>query len=1355
MRIRVQLFGLCLLLASGPALASGIRQLVVHPGWTAQRWGVEDGLPVNSINALLQDGKGFLWLATMDGLVRFDGLRFEVFNSLNSPGLAGNRLLVLKRDGDGALWMATEDMRLVRYHEGAFRTLGREDGLPHESVIALSVRDTAVWVGTSRGAARWTGARFEALPAPVWSEATTAVLDAGAAGVWLGAESGRLLHLDPDGGHATTEAGGRIWQLEGDGEGGVWIAHHAGLARSTGGGALVELMPGSAVQRIVRLGPSLYLAGTERILRRVNGNPSELGGWSLGSGRERLAAHGPGGIWLNTEDGLQLDDELILRPRLAINDWIVDSSGSLLVATAGDGLYRLGPNAFERPSGPLELREAATYPIVTAGDGAIWVGTLKNGVYAVLPGRKEAKRIAANSAPRVVYSVLPEHGENGWVAGEGLWRIDQGQAHQQGVPGPLKDASIRALYRDRLERIWVGTDDEGVWRLTEGRWQSIALPPGLGSGRVRVIVERGDSIFMGSNGNGLLRFRDGIGFETPAATLPGRLIRALHFDARGRLLIGTEDRGLCRMESPGAELRSAQVHCLDRRDGLPHDGIHQILADGEGRLWMSTNGGVFSVAAAALDAAFEGGRVVARLLTETEGMPDREANGGVQSAGTAAPDGRLWFPTVKGPVALDIGRLAQPPAPPIAVIEHLTTADGAKRFENAPVALDAGERSISLRYTAADLLAGGSVQFETRLIGLDRDWQDIGTRREVDYTNLSHGAYRFEVRARTGPNDFGPIASLDLEVPALLHETTAFRSLSALLLALLALIGWRWREQRQQRSRLRLEQEVAARTRELSEATAEAERARDQIARQAERLESLDQEKRSFFANISHELRTPLTLLLGPLEQGQQDPQAMIEQWPLMRRNARRLNRLVEQILDLQRIEGGSLRIEPERHDLVEWTRSVASLFQPLAQSRDIALLTSAPDDGAMAWFDAPQMEKVLGNLLSNAIKYCRPGDRVDVRVVREGETASVEVVDTGPGIEAEHLPRLFDRFYRAMPKGFPIEGTGIGLALARELMLLHGGDLTVRNAESGGACFTARWPARASACDAQQPDIEAPSEPAVIPAPAPAPSHNEWDPADRPRVLVVDDNADLREWLRHSLSGRYVVDVAASGRDALAALEAHLPDLVVTDWMMPDMDGIELLERMRRSEVFDGLPAIVLSARAEIGDRIRGLDSGAVAYLQKPFRIDLLLAQIESLLALRLRLRRAFEARPVASAPPAAASEGTWLSKLRDVIDAELHDPGFSVECLAERMAIGRTGLFRRLKDETGQSPSELLREARLLRAAGLLDQRAGSVSEIAYAVGFSSVDGFTRAFVARFRQRPSERLEQARQGSASIDGR
>ncbi len=1325
-------------------------QVKVAPGWSALQWGVEDGLPVNSINAMAQDDLGYLWLATMDGLVRFDGLEFKVFDSATHPALASNRLVLLERDGD-ALWLVSEDNRLMRYEDDRLVTMTQQTGLPDERVVTLAQVDGRWWVGTMGGAAWWNGQGFEALDSAVWPDYTQAIADAREGGVWLGSATGRLVRWRDGQIDVDLNVGGLLWTLTPDPGpgGGIWIGRRRGVAHWRDG-SLQELPAAlEDVRDVIRIefapDGSQYLHGSVTLYRFFEERLEILTETLNRSGHEPLILPlpSPGEFLVNRGRGLYQDEAALFSGLARIDEIYLDREESIWIATAGDGLYRLRRSPLTDFRGHPTLGSTPAYPIVADSKGRIWIGTGGAGFYII---DASGQVLETYSGPRpidMIYSLLPPEipGEAAWIGGLGLYRWQDGVYSQDGLPRPLSHAMVRAIFRDRAGSIWVGTAADGLWRLQDGDWGRVQLPSALSTAAVRSILEDGEgTLWMGTNGHGLLRWREGK-FEAvgPDQGLKSLLVRGLHLDESGRLWIGTETHGLCRIRNPRDVVEALEIRCISRDQGLFHHGIHQILPDSAGDFWVSSNRGIFRVMRADLDGVADGRweMLGAASLLQVEGLPNREANGGVQSAGTIGPDGRLWFPTMAGPVAIDADQIDERQILPQAHIDTLQFGAESHSSSRLPIELPVGQRDVSIRYTAPSFVNPVNLQFEFRLQGYDLDWLSAGTRRQIDYTNLPHGQYRFEVRALDFSGAPGPVASQALTLPRRLHETAGFRvGVMVLVVGLLAL-AWRVRELQYSAQRVQLENLVAERTLELDRQKSGAEYARDELARQAELLRSLDREKRAFFANISHELRTPMTLLLGPLEQAGEKPDELVRQGPVMLRNARRLNRLVEQILDLQKIEIGQIVIEPELNDLMAWVESLTELFRPLAERRRIKLDLILPPEGVIAWFDPLQMEKSFGNLLSNAIKYCRSGDRVEIRLVRDGPTPMIEVIDSGPGIAPEHLPKLFDRFYRAEMPGMAVEGTGIGLALARELVLLHGGELEVESELGQGTRFWIRWPGRAEPGRL----VRDPTAKRIKSGAAASPSARAVQPAAKPsaRILVVDDNQDLRAWLQHSLSSHFRIDEARDGERALKIMRSRLPDVVVTDWMMPKIDGEALIRCMREDPLLAGVPVILLTARAAVGDRLEGLAAGAVGFLKKPFNIDVLRAQIESVLDLQMRLRRSLLDSPAErlEAPP---DESPWMQQVRKAIDHHLQDPAFGVQELAEVMSMDRTALFRRLREEAGQSPSALLREARLDYARELLQRQAGSISEIAYAVGFNSLDGFARAYRKHFGHGPSE---------------
>lgn len=1361
----------------------------VAPGWSALHWSVEDGLPVNSINQITQDENGYIWLATMDGLVRFDGQKFKVYDSGSHAGLASNRLTRLEH-ADGDLWLLSEDNRLVSYAGGAFRRFGVDDGLPDARVTVLERIDGVWWAGTTSGAAWWDGVRFQALDAARWPHYTQAILGDADGTVWLASRSGSLARWQAGRLEIVAEIGQPIWALASDPADGVWLGHRSGASLWRDGEMQpLEVSP-DALNDVIRIefGPdgSQYLHGSVTLYRYRDGRLEVLTEALYRSGSEPMLLELPGTdeFLINLGTELRKAGERILAIPTRIDDLLVDREDNVWVATAGAGLYRLRTNSLSHYLDHPQLGSAPTYPITTDRQGRIWVGTGGAGLFILDASGQLLDDPGAEQPMDMIYSLLPpdEPGAPAWIGGLGLHRWHEGEFSQDGVPPELSLAMVYALYRDRDGTVWAGTHNNGLWRTDAGRWHKVSMPERLTNPRVRVMLEdRSGVLWMGTNGNGLLR-RDGENFERIGLRrgMPSLLVRALHLDAHGHVWVGTETHGLCRVGNPGAQADALDISCINRSHGLFHHGIHQILDDDLGNLTLSSNRGIFMAEKSALETALDAvaagrsGRLLGpATFLEVDGLPNREANGGVQSAGTVGPDGRLWFPTMSGPVVIDSGRIGRYRVEPAAIIESVRTEDRSWSSEAAPIELPAGVRDVGFDFTAPSFVSPRNLQFEYRLNGYEEDWRDPIARTQVEYTNLPHGDYRFEVRAGLGGGARGAVTAQAFSIPPRFFEQLSFYGLALFVLLAFIICAWRIREKHNEAERARLKTVVEDRTAELNHEKSQAVLARDEIARQAEHLRSLDREKRAFFANISHELRTPLTLLLGPLDQYQDDPEKLAEQAHLMRRNARRLNRLVEQLLDLQRIEGGQLQIFPELHELVGWMESLIELFRPLAEQRDITIELERPEQGLRAWFDREQMEKILGNLLSNAIRYCRPGDRICIKLSRIEETACIRVEDTGPGIPAHHLPNLFERFYRAVESNSPIEGTGIGLALSRDLIQLHGGDIVVESEDDDkattGTSFTLHWPARATAGDpdrARAPAQQDGEQPGGAPAEEPS-SHDRagYDRAghdrtadrstarseDAPgeevkRLLVVDDNADIRQWLRRSLGGEFSVVTARDGVQALDCLDQALPDLVISDWMMPNMDGIELLGELEKRAEFAGIPVIMLTARGDIGDRIGAYHAGAVAYVAKPFNNDILRAQIDSILEQQQRLRKrlAEDAAAGRNRAPAEIVESRFARQAAEIIDANMHDPGFGVEQLAAELNMDRSVLFRKTREELSIKPSELLREQRLRVAHDLLCRREGAVSEVAYAVGFGSIDGFSRAFRRKYGTSPS-RLDTA----------
>ncbi|MEM1096837.1 MAG: ATP-binding protein, partial [Bacteroidota bacterium] len=561
--------------------------------------------------------------------------------------------------------------------------------------------------------------------------------------------------------------------------------------------------------------------------------------------------------------------------------------------------------------------------------------------------------------------------------------------------------------------------------------------------------------------------------------------------------------------------------------------------------------------------------------------------------------------------------------------------------------------------------------------------------------------------------------------------------------------GYAWRIERQRRQ---LETVVTERTTKLSEAL-------EVVAAQAEELKTLDEAKSRFFANISHEFRTPLTLTLGPLEDmlrgryGTPD-ESLRQPIKQVMLNNQRLLRLVNQLLDVAKLEAHQLAMETRPVELGPYLHSIGQAFLPLAERKAIRFTRTLPEAPLVAPIDAEHFEKVIINLLSNAFKFTPNGRDVALTLASDGEQAVIRVRDTGPGIPADEQAHIFNRFYQT--RTGRASGTGIGLALAKEIVELHEGTISVDSEVGFGACFTVTLP-RIPAEEAVAPT--SPQAAGAVDALAwpdgatgdgatenGAAQHADEALDDQPTVLVVDDNDEIRAYVRSHLDAHYRVLEAGDGEAGLQVARAHMPDLVLSDVMMPKLDGYGLCRAIKADAELAFIPVVLLTAKASSESKLTGLGEGADDYLTKPFASDELLARIHNLIAQRKRLQALFLASPPApTATPAdvaqvPSADGAWIEQLHTVTAARMADEAFNVEALADAMGMDRTSLYRRMQTALDRSPSAFLHEVRLARGAQLLVARTGTVSEVAYGVGYKSVQHFARRFRRQFGCSPTE---------------
>jgi len=1007
-------------------------------------------------------------------------------------------------------------------------------------------------------------------------------------------------------------------------------------------------------------------------------------------------------------------------------------------------------------------------------DDVLWVATVGGGLNRL--DRRRGSVVAYRHNPGVpwslsrddVSSVLVDRRTGAvWAGtfGGGLNRLDPATGrfthyrHDATDPFSLSSDEIYALYQTDDDALWISTVARGLNRFDTrtGRFIRYQHQPNdttsLSYDSVWPMLENStlDALWIGTIGGGLNRFDPATGtfaVHRPDVLGSARVV-SLYLDPQDILWIGTMGEGLSRLNP-----RRDTFARYTKQDGLAGNDAACMLEGEPGTLWIGTEAGL---------SRFEVQSERFRNFDESHGLPSANTYFG---ACTKSEAGELFFGTYNGLVSFWPDSLKEPlPAPPVA-LTGFDVLNKPARLDTSithrrQITLSHDQNDVAFHFAALDFTVPEKNRYRYQLVGAEDDWIEAGDRHYVSYTNLSPGTYRLRVK---GSNSDGVWTAEEAVVRLTILPpwwgTRWFRVLMGLVLLGISVGTYTFRVlQLKQRTRY-LENEVTRRTEEVASQ-------KEQLQAQADQLKALDEMKSRFFANISHEFRTPLALIMGPLtdlinKTGDLPREMLHQQLSRMLRNSRRLLRLVNQLLDLSRLESGAFKVQARRIQLNDFLQDLVHAFRALAEPRGIDLTFVPAPAPCPVFFDPDSLQKVFSNLLSNALKFTPEGGSVSVQVRQHGEGIDVAVADTGEGIPEDQLPHIFDRFYQvdnAPTRRY--EGTGIGLALARELLSLHTGKITVESRVGVGSIFTAHLQPgtahlRPDQLARDEPDPTAPvafdpelleEAPQQPPADDAVPEALPDEEIDATTVLVVEDNAEMQAYIRQILQPHFRVLVAADGTAGLARAQEALPDLIVADVMMPRMDGFALARALQEGPMTRSIPLVFVTARAEHADELEGLTTGAVDYVTKPFAPDILLVRVQGLLKLRRRLRdRILTDAGILLPSPADRPESDFARNVRTLVPAHLSDPYFSVDRLRELLGMSSTVLYDRFKNELEATPADYIRKARVECAARLLRKTPHNISEVAYAAGFNSLSHFDKAFKRYLGMTPSDYADRHR---------
>jgi ligand-binding sensor domain-containing protein/signal transduction histidine kinase/DNA-binding response OmpR family regulator len=1313
------------------------------------------GLSNSQITQIYQDKKGFVWIATEDGLSYFDGMRFATL--LHNPkdvwSIRSNYVQTIFEDDCNNFWIGTVS-GLQRYDRISNRFIDfllydskRTILRPHITAILNYNKDNIV-VCTAGHSFFLVNKRTLKISMDMDTQNNpnafirSALLDS-QNNLWIGTETeGCCFYRFNKGKCVSTQQ----WFK------GKYVT------------ALVEdKATGKVLVGSVNQGLFVYdkASGTLR-----NAKAPE----ALSVAIKSMLCDSKGRIWIGTNDrGLLLFDakteQFMPLPRESyvrssetwhVSTLMEDNQGNLWAGLYQKGIYFIPNyvNKFEYygfSSQGIAQNSNCILSILIDKTGGMWVGSDGDGLFYKPKGQNKILTFHKGNSPcpNTITSLYQDKNGTIWIGSltGGLFVCNGTSIRQYPKQAQVGSNKIMSIKGDVSGNIWVGTYDGGIVRIDGGTGAvtlsknnpGTSLSTRLSNNWINtMIVDRSGTLWAGTlKGLNSIDKTGRIRYYNHVKGLPDNIkIYALCEDSNGLLWIGSNS-GLLSFDR-----RTGHIEWYTMDNGLPNNFIKAIEEDNNKNLWISTNHGLVKFS------------LIAKTFVKYYSYDGLQSNEFWHGSGFKANDGKLYFGGINGVTAFypkDVSRSRKVPDVYISnfyvfnkpVNIGLETSKMA-RFDKAipyakEVELHKSNNVFSIEFICLEFTHPQSITYKYKMDGFDKEWKETGAdNRLVTYTNLPHGTYTFKVQAYS-TDQSGSYSETELKIVIL---PPWWQSIWAYIfyLIILAAIGYRIYKKLQKK---------------IEDQHLELER---------EHTEQIKEAKLRFFTNISHEIRTPITLIMAPLEKlrvNEKDNQKR-EIYNLMYRNSARILRLINQLMDMRKIDNNQMQMHFQETDIIFFLKDIMMSFDYLAKTKKIDFELINDIDSLKAWVDQSNFDKIIFNVLSNAFKFTPEGGKITVHL-NTGEDAGttgvlrnyfeIRIQDSGPGIKPDLINKVYDRFFQAHNQNETL-GSGIGLHLTKQLVDLHHGTIEAHN-EEVGCSFTIRIPLysehlTAEELESRRDDLY--QQPAKM-------SYSEENltiledteketqkkTKSNPTVVVVDDDKDILTYLRMELAEQYNVESFDSSKAAWSAITSILPDVVISDIVMPEMDGNELCRKIKNNSNTNHIPIILLSSKTKDENIIEGLDSGADIYLTKPFNIDILKRNIAQVIGTRQNIKKKYS-HPVDydyKHLRINSADKRLLGKTIEVIKQNIEDSDFSVEKLSEGVGLSRVHLNRKLKELINTSPSEMIRSIRLKQAAFLLLNNEVNISEVAYKVGFSSHSYFTNSFHDFFGMKPSEFIE------------
>lgn len=1277
---------------------------------------VEDGLTYNSVLCTLQDSHGFMWFGTRDGLNRFDGYLFKSYKQ--SPAdkfsLGNNYVYCLTEDKQQQIWVGTKN-GLYRF-DPTTEKFYAEPHTVNRSIIDVMIDERGdVWFiasGKLHCISRTSGYQVIGLNE---NQSLTAIAAGAGNELWLATDAGFVVQFKPN------NASSRYYnvfsqspQINAKRIEKIWKGDGDQLYIGTSNHGVKLLNTATDTYKDILTFDDDHTEILARVFCRADGD----------------------NIWIGTESGIYIYDarketfrnlKKSYHDPYSLSDNAIyticrDREGGMWVGTYFGGLnyFSVGSAKFEKFFPKVtesSLRGNLVREFCMDPKGFLWVGTEDAGLNRIDLSNNSFLHVGFSRNPgSISYNNihgLLSVGDELWVGtyqhGLDILNINTRQVirHYGYGTGPndLKTNFVNVLFKDRAGQIYLGTQ-VGLYSYNSAQ-DNFSFITEIGNSYISSISEdHAGQLWVGTFGNGAFRRANGKNSWTHFESQPGQagsltsnVVTDIFEDSRQRIWLCTENGGLCEFISSNATFIQ---YALPTE--LNDKYFFKIIEDDKQRLWVTSSGGLICIDLV---------NNYQRLFTKADGLLNDQFN-----YRSAFKDnlGRLYFGSSKGFLRHDIQLQANTPHPIPLYITGLQV-DGRKEGEaihlpfTNQVTVGPGNTTFTIDFAALSYTSPGTTTYRYKLEGLDKTWTTLSANRRIYYTQVPPGNYVFKVSATVDNNEQTTVTrefTITVTPPFYASWWAIALYLVLLLLAVYFLIQF-FRKRTAARNRRKIAFLESQKEREIYQA------------------------KIDFFTHITHEIKTPLSLIKAPLEKVLEadDLGTFKNDLQLVNNNTDRLMDLVDQLLSFRRTEIDGYSLNFNRTNISALLTNLCSLFRGAAQSAHIELRTDIPATPLTAWVDQDAFNKILSNLLSNAIKYAKSG--VTIKLVQENEhDFTILVKNDGPVLPPDMAHKIFEPFVRSeVHKNKP--GTGIGLPLAKALVDLHQGKLAycIENDQLNTFRLTVPFhqPVELNIGEETEPENKT-TQP-----------DSDATATDKLVILLVEDQKDFREYVTSLLAENYTVLPAADAAQAKDMLDKHAVNLIVSDVMMPGIDGFEFCRQLKNDINFSHIPLILLTAKDTFASKIEGLDCGSDAFIEKPFSPKHLKLQIVNLLKNREHIKQHYADSPLASLQTVAHSkaDAEFLHKLDSMIKLNLARLEFDIDELASLMNMSRPTLYRKVKAITDLSPLELVTVTRLKRAAEMLMMGDYKIYEIAEQVGFTSSSVLGRAFQKQFGVSPS----------------